>query len=249
MKFISVKIKSLLVICAVAAVTGVFSQPAVREVFMSGNRNIPVYSVERDDTKIALTFNCAWNDSDIDEILSLLDKYNAKCTFFVVGEWAEKYPDALKKISEKGHEIGEHSFSHKDYTLLSYDEIKEDIAKTSDIISKITGFTPELVRVPSGSYNNNAVDSIEKCGFTPVQWSVDSIDYGKSSCEEIYERVTSKTTPGDIILMHNGTENTATALPRILDSLCGKYELVTVSELLYKDDFYVDNSGKMRKKF
>jgi len=217
------------------------------EVFKSGNRNIPVYSVETEENKVALTFNCAWNADDIDQILKLLEKYNAKCTFFVVGQWAEKYPDELRKIYDAGHEIGEHSYSHEDYSKLTENELSEDIKKTGDVLSKITGEWPKLVRVPSGAYSNDAIAIIEKNGYVPVQWSVDSIDYDKNSgCEDIFRRAVSKTHPGDIILMHNGTKNTALTLPRILDSLCSKFNLVTVSELIPDENFIVDSAGEIK---
>lgn len=239
------KIKYLLI--GVILITILSAGSGTMKVFMSGSRNIPIYSVETDENKVALTFNCAWNADDIDEILKLLEKYNAKCTFFIVGQWAEKYPDKVEKIYKAGHEIGEHSYNHKDYSKLSEREIADDIKKTADALNKITGEWPKLVRVPSGAYNNTAVSIIEKNGYIPVQWSVDSIDYDKNSdCEDIFRRCTTKTHPGDIILMHNGTEKTAVALPRILDNLCSEFQLVTVSELIPDGNFVVDNAGEVR---
>ncbi len=219
----------------------------VRQAFQSGNRNLPVYSVEREDNFIALTFNCAWGDEDIDQILSALSDKNAKATFFLVGEWAEKYPESAKKIADAGHELGGHSYNHKDYAKLSADEVGSDAAKTAEIIKSATGKDAKLVRAPSGSYNNSAIEALENAGFIPIQWSVDSIDYGGAEKDSIIKRVTDKTKAGDIILMHTGTENTALALPEILENLCGRYELCTVSELLYGENSYVDNAGKMHK--
>ena len=85
-------------------------------VFNVNGREIPIYSVERADNKIALTFDCAWNDDDVDSILDTLDEYGCKATFFVTGDWAEKYGDSLEKICQRGHEIGNHSYNHADYT-------------------------------------------------------------------------------------------------------------------------------------
>lgn len=248
MKIFSVKLGYIIIflVLGLAVIYILFGKGTI-EAFRCGNRNLPIYSVERNDTCLALTFNCAWNDDDVEEILKLLDKYNAKCTFFVVGEWAEKYPESLKKIADAGHEIGSHSYSHSDYTTLTNEQIAEDIKKTSSVIYKAVSVFPSLVRVPSGAYNSRAVTAIEDCGCIPVQWSVDSIDYVAQSCEEIFTRA-SCAVPGDIILMHNGTRFTASALARLLDSLSSKYKLVTVSELLYNDNFYVDPSGKMKMK-
>ena len=219
----------------------------VRQAFKSGKRNLPVYSVEREDNRVALTFNCAWGDEDIDEILSALKEKNAKATFFLVGEWAEKYPQSAKKIADAGHELGGHSYNHKDYAKMSAVEVEKDSVKTAEIIKSAAGKEAKLVRAPSGSYNNSAIEAIENAGFIPIQWSVDSIDYGGTKKPTIIKRVTEKTRTGDIILMHTGTDNTAAALPEILENLCGKYELCTVSELLYGENSYVDSAGEMHK--
>lgn len=238
-----------LVICLICAIVlgGIMFVPDIGSVFKSGSRNLPVYSVARSDNKIALTFNCAWGDSDIDNILSSLDKYSAKATFFIVGEWAEKFPDKVKKIKDAGHELGGHSYNHKDYTTLSQKQVEEDILRTVEVIEKASGVRIKLIRVPSGAYNSDVISAIERLNCIPVQWSVDTIDYGDADCESIFKRATEKTVAGDIILMHTGTENTAVALPRILDSLSGNYEFSVVSELLYEENFYVGNDGKMKK--
>lgn len=244
MKIFTFKAKySVLIILVLAFSCGFFTSVPV---FNTGNRNIPVYSVERPENYASLTFNCAWDNHDIDKILDTLSKYNVKSTFFIVGDWAEKYPESLAKISDAGHEIGAHSYNHKDYAKLSEVEIEEDIKKCDEVISKITNVAPMLYRVPSGSYNNNAISTLEKCGKIPIQWSCDTIDYNDASAEEIYNRAI-KLEKGGILLMHTGTKNTAVALSRILDTLSKRFEIVTVGKLLYKDEFIVDEAGRMRK--
>ena len=242
--YLKKRVAAIALICGFVLCGGIFS-PGVKNVFLSGNRNLPVYSVERNDNSIALTFNCAWGAEDIEDVLNSLEKYNVKATFFIVGEWAEKYPEKVQAISSAGHELAGHSYNHKDYKTLSGNEIKTDIEKNAAAVREASGIDIKLFRVPSGSYNSEVISAIEKEGYIAIQWSVDSIDYGDADCESIFRRATEKTVPGDIILMHTGTKNTAVALPRILDSLSGKYEFLTVSELLYKEDFYVGNDGKM----
>ncbi len=217
-------------------------------VFNVNGREIPIYSVERSDSKIALTFDCAWNDDDIDEILNTLDKYNCKATFFVLGTWAEKYSESLKKISQRGHEIGNHSYNHDDYSTMAADKICADLKRSNAVIKKITGKDAVLMRAPSGAYNNTVVKAAESIGNTYIQWSVDGIDYGDASGEEIYNRVVPKTEAGDIILLHNGTKNTAEILPQILENLSKNYEFATVSELIYPDNFVIDNNGCQKLK-
>ena len=213
-------------------------------VFKVGGREIPIYSVERGDDKIALTFNCAWNDSDIDKIIELLKKYQADATFFAVGDWAQKYPDALKKLSDAGFEIGNHSYNHAHYNEMSKEEILSDIQKCDDVIENITGTKPYLFRAAYGEYNDNVVTACDETGRVYIQWSVDSLDYKASSPAEIEGRVTDKVSNGDIILMHNGTEHTAAALETLLPKLSEKYTLVRVSDLIYRDGYTIDAAGR-----
>ena len=156
MRFIVLNKKQIIiftVIIAVAIGVVLLSGRAVMT-FLVGDRQIPIYSVERADNKIALTFDCAWNDDDIDEIISILKQNNCTATFFVTGKWAEAYSDSLNKLHRSGFEIGVHSYNHDDYTKMSSDEILADIEKTEKAIMRATGEKPSLVRTPSGAYNN-----------------------------------------------------------------------------------------------
>lgn len=211
-------------------------------VFKAGKRSLPIYSADSQDNVCAVTFNCAWGNGDIDKILATLEEYNSKATFFIVGDWAEKFPDDLKKIHKAGHEIGTHSYDHKDYTKLSDEEIIEDVKKCDNIISEITGITPKLVRVPSGAYDSRVIDTLEKQGKICIQWSCDSIDYNDASAEDIYNR-SILLEQGGILLMHTGTKNTALALPRVLSNLTGRFKTVTISELIPTTDFSIDSNG------
>lgn len=250
MKFVIIKAKYLVIAAAAAIVIPILCFSAVKStaVFNVNGREIPIYCVERSDRKIALTFDCAWNDDDIDQILDTLDKYNCRATFFVLGTWAEKYGESLKKIKERGHEIGNHSYNHADYTHLGAQEICADLDKADKIIEEITGDKPKLMRAPSGGYNNTVVTAAEGMGKTYIQWSVDGIDYGDATAEGIYKRSTQNTKPGDIILLHNGTKYTASVLPDILETLSSGYDFALVSELIYTDDYVIDATGCQKKK-
>lgn len=208
------------------------------------NHQIPIYSVERDDNKIAITFDCAWNDDDIEKILNILDNYDCRATFFVLGDWAEKYKDSLVKIYQRGHEIGNHSYNHSDYTKMTREEIKADLDKADIIIESITGKRPRLVRAPSGGYNDTVITACKERGSIYIQWSVDGIDYGKTNPKNIFMRSTKNTTNGDIILLHNGTEHTADVLPSILEELSKNHTFVSVSDLIYYNDFIIDHTGR-----
>ena len=246
MSFFVIKLKHLIIAALVIIAIPVvwINAPKAVTVFRVNGREVPVYSVERADNKIAVTFDCAWNDSDIDQILDTLDKYSCKATFFVVGTWAEKYPDALRKISERGHEIGNHSYNHADYTKLSASQITADLDKCDAVIANVTGEKPYLMRAPSGGYNDTVVTAVEKSGRMYIQWSIDSIDYGGATEQDIYDRSVKKTSAGDILLLHNGTDNTAKVLPKILEALECQYEFATVSELIYHENYIIDNTGR-----
>ena len=235
------------ILAAIAVCVCIGAGAQVQSVFRVGNREIPIYCVERDDNRLALTFNCAWNDSDIDAILTTLDEYGVKATFFAVGDWAEKYPEALAKIDAHGHEIGNHSYNHAHYSQMGKDAILADIQKADDVIEQVTGKDVTLFRAAYGEYTDDVVKACDETGRVYIQWSVDSIDYGDAAKADIVNRVLSKAKAGDIVLMHNGTKNTAAALPEILAELTKKYELCTVSDLIYKDNYVIDGTGQQIK--
>lgn len=209
---------------------------------------IPIYSVEPQDesTKpIALTFNCAWDNDDVDTILNTLKQNNITATFFLVGQWAEKYPDSVKAIAQAGHEIGNHSYSHKDFATLDEKQLVEEISKCSGAIEQITGRVPELMRVPSGSYTDTAIAIIERMGMIPIQWDADSLDWKDVSTRQIVKNVTKKAQPGSITLLHCGAKNTASALPDLIEKLKKEgYTFTTVGNLIYRENYTLDRSGR-----
>ena len=240
-------IAAMAAVIAAAGTLGAFCIPRYVPTYNVNGREIPIYSVERGDNLVSLTFDCAWNDSDVDEILDILDKYNVKACFFMVGTWAEKYPESVYKIYERGHEIGNHSYNHADYTKLSAEEILEDLEKCDAVIKNITGEKPFFVRAPSGGYNDTVVKTIEDSGRIYVQWSVDSLDYKAGSVEEIISRC-QKTQKGDIILMHNGTEYTAASLDSIITDISKTMEFAPLGDLIYTDGYTIDHAGRQFKK-
>lgn len=215
----------------------------------STSKMLPIYSVDTEENRVALTINCAWNAEDIDLILDILSKNQVKATFFIVGDWASKFPDAVKKISDSGNEVANHSESHAHVNNLNYEKNVEQIIKCSDRINKITGKPTTLYRGPYGEYNNTVIKAAEDNKHTMIQWNIDSLDYKGLTGEQMWERIEPKLAKGSIILMHNGTENTALSLDIIINNIKEKgYDLVTVSELIYKDNYTIDNNGVQQKK-
>ena len=210
-------------------------------------RRLPIYCVETNEKKISITFDAAWSAEDTNEIIEILNEYDAKATIFVVGDWVDKNPDAVKKFHEAGHEIANHSDTHKLYSKVSREEVTKEIEDCNKKIEAITGKKVKLARAPSGDYDNKRIEITESLDMKMIQWSVDSLDWKKLSVDEMYSRVVSKTENGSILLFHNGIENTPEALRKILEKLKKDgYEFVTVSELIYWENAEIDYSGKQK---
>jgi len=211
-------------------------------------RELPIYSVNTEAAKIALTINCAWNADDVDLILETLEKHQVKVTFFMVGDWIEKYEEAAKKIHAAGHELANHSYNHPHVNNLSYEKNVEQIKKCSELIKNITGAPSTLYRGPYGEYNDTVIQAAKSLQHTCIQWSIDTLDYKALTGEQMWERIEPKLENGSIILMHNGTENTANSLDMLITNIKGKgYELVKVSDLIFKENYQVDNNGVQQK--
>ena len=212
-------------------------------------RNIPIYSVDTKEKKVAITFDASWGDDKTDEILKILDEYNVKVTFFLVGAWVDQHPDKLKSMYEKGHEIGNHSNRHPILTKISKEEIIKDMAAVDAKIMSITGQGTTLYRCPSGAYNNLVIETVESTNHYCIQWDVDSIDWKEEGAEIEYNRIIKNTKPGSILLFHNNAKYTPGNLPKIIETLKAEgYEFVTTSDLIYKDNYYINHLGKQIQK-
>ena len=232
----------VLIITAIASTVTVSH---ISTIASTTERKLPIYSVETNKKKVAITFDAAWSAEDTDELLAILKKHNAKATVYAVGDWVDKNPDAVKKFYESGHEIGNHSDSHPSFSNISREEIRQEIVNCNEKIKKVTGEAPKTVRAPSGDYDNKSIEITESHDMKMIQWDVDSLDWKLLSVDEMYNRVTEKVQNGSIILFHNGVENTPKALDKILTKLeKDGYEFVTVSELIYWDDYEIDHTGR-----
>lgn len=214
----------------------------------ASSKELPVYSVDTKEKKVALTMNCAWNADDIDSILDTLSKNKIHITFFMVGDWVDKYPEYVKKISDNGHEIANHSNTHPHVNQLNIDKNIEQIKLCSEKIEKITGNKTTLYRGPYGEYNDTVISAANELKHTTIQWNLDTLDYTGLTGEEMWKRLDSKLSNGSIILSHNGTKHTADSLELLLHNIKEKgYEIVTVSELIYKDNYVIDANGMQKQ--
>ena len=211
----------------------------------AANRSLPVYSVERDDKYIALSFDAAWGNEDTQALIDILDSYGVNSTFFVVGDWVDRYPESVRALAEAGNEVMNHSSTHAHFSSLSSEQIAADITSCNGKIAAITGVTPTLFRCPYGEYDDHVIQGVEALGMTAVQWDVDSLDWQGISAGEITQRVLSRVRSGSIVLFHNAAEHTPEALPGIIEALqADGYTIVPVSQLLLQGETYQDNTGR-----
>ena len=185
MKIMSFKLSTVIFTAFVilCVVFGIFLTTHTLSDAVSGEaRMIPIYNVETTEKKVAITFNCAVGNSDIDKILAILERYNAKATFFLLGSWADDYTDEVQKIYDAGHEIGNHSYFHKDMPSMNYENILLDIQKCNETVRNITGQSPALFRAPSGSYDNKTISAAESLGMITIQWDVEPLATVGNGC-------------------------------------------------------------------
>lgn len=214
------------------------------------NRILPIYCVKTEDKKVALSFDAAWGADDTVALLETLDKYNVKATFFLVGDWVRKYPEEVKMIAEKGHDIGNHSNKHPHMNTMSKEAIKQDIMAAHAEIKAVTGQEANLFRPPYGEYNNTVVEAARECGYYTIQWDVDSLDWKEYGLQPLIDKVVNhkNLAPGSIVLLHNNAKHTKDALESIIKGLIDKgYTLVPVSELILKDGYKIDHTGRQYK--
>ncbi|RWZ54429.1 LysM peptidoglycan-binding domain-containing protein [Halobacillus fulvus] len=186
---------------------------------------------------VALTFDDGSDGTNISHILQTLSQYNVKATFFLTGSGTNNHPSSIRAIVNQGHEIGNHSYSHPDFTKLSSSQIASELKRTEDIIKQVTGVsTKPLFRAPFGAVNSNVLKAVGDAGYThTLHWNIDTLDWKGLTKNDITIRVLNGIEPGSIILMHTGAGagGTRYALPDIIQELDALgYEFVTVSQLL-----------------
>ena len=208
-------------------------------------RSLPIYSVQTEEKKIAISFDCAWGVDHTEKLLAYMAEYNVRCTFFAVQFWVEKYPQYVQKIVEAGHEMGTHSRTHSYMSKLSKTQIQDELTTSKEAIEKLTNKKVTLFRPPYGDYNNLLIDTCKEMGIFPIQWDVDSLDWKNLSAQEIASRVVAGAKNGSIILCHNNGMHTAEALPIIFSTLQDRgFTFVPISELIYKENYTIDVNGR-----
>lgn len=244
LKFTAIAAAAILIICLAGMFRG-----GIVSVF-SVEKELPIYYVDRSEKAVAITFDCAWEADDIPDILKALDAEGAKATFFIVGDWAKRFPDKVKMIYEHGHDVANHSDTHLRMGSIEDSRIKDEILNCTKKLEDITGAKTDLFRAPFGDYNNNVIKIARDLGYYTIQWDVDSLDWKPGiSQQEIISRINDKVKNGSIILFHNDTPHTAKLLPQILKSLKKDgYGFLPVSKMIIRDNYNIEYDGKQTQK-
>jgi len=184
---------------------------------------------------VALTFDHSWGNKFTPSILDTLKANNIKVTFFIMGPWAQKYPEVAKRMVTDGHEIASHGYRHQNYGDMTREWVKEDIEKSHALIKEVTGVESNLLRPPNGHYSQQSLKVTDELGYKTIIWNIDSLDWKNPGRDVIVERVMKRLKPGGIILMHASDTpvQTAEALPILLEKIKAQgYEIVPVGQLL-----------------
>jgi len=245
--FIITKKQLMVAICVILSLVTVVIGSSFA--FAGNDKKLPIYCVETDKKRIAISFDAAWGNDDTSTLVEILKKNNVPATFFVVGAWVDKYPESVRELANAGHQIQNHSNTHPYLTGLAKTQIADEITTCNEKIKAITGVQPTLIRPPYGDYDNMVIETANEVGMQVIQWSVDSLDWqSNATADSIYNRVVSKVQNGSIILCHNDAEHTPEALPRILEHLQKDgYEFVFISDLIYKDNYEIKHDGTQYK--
>lgn len=234
-------------------VTGFYYLPkSVSTMKKAGNqRELPIYCVDTKENKVALTFDAAWGNTDTKKILEILERHKVHAAFFMTGGWIETYPDDVKAIAAAGHDLGNHSESHKEMSQLSKAQCMEEIKKPHKRVKELTGREMILFRPPYGDYNNTLLEAAGECGYYCIQWDVDSLDWKDYGAESIINTVLCHPhlSNGSIILCHNGAKFTPEALDRLITGLKEKgLEIVPLTQLIYTGEYGIDQQGRQFEK-
>ncbi|MBT3260844.1 polysaccharide deacetylase family protein [bacterium] len=194
------------------------------------------YNVETPEKVIALTFDDGPNKFYTEKILAILDREKVKATFFLVGKNIKEHPQIARKIKTKGHELGNHSLNHFDYSLMNNQEIIKDILLSQHIFFKYLDEFPLFFRPPYGKIKTANHKIFKNYFYKIVKWNIDPKDWWPGTNKQMISNIIFKhLKPGSIIIMHDNNMNTLKALPQIINKARKRgFQFVTVSDLISK---------------
>ena len=187
------------------------------------------------EPNIALTFNISWGEEKVHDILDQLEKEEVQATFFLSGEWAERHPAIVEKITEGKHEIGMLGYRYKSYLKQEIEQVRSDLHLAQEVFGKLGHKNLKLLRTPSGHFNEEVLELAKTMGLEVVHWNVNPNDWDNPGTEMIVDAVMKSASNGDILLLHasDSAKQTAGALETILPGLKNKgFTFVPISELI-----------------
>lgn len=227
---------SLIIVASFFAAGLLYVERSQLMVFSTPDGPQAFYKAEIDDKQVALTFNISWGEQRIGPILEILEQKEVDhATFFISASWAERYPELVELIFEKGHSIGSHGYQYKTYTSWDDEKVRKDMNRSGQVISTITGEKPTLLRPPNGLFDKRILNIADAQGYSIIHWSVDSKDYKNPGVDAIVDAVVPQTTSGDVLLFHasDSVKQTHKALPIIIDQLREKgFSFISVEDLM-----------------
>ncbi|MBH5319009.1 polysaccharide deacetylase family protein [Paenibacillus sp. GSMTC-2017] len=191
---------------------------------------------DHNEKRVALTFDDGPDTRYTTAILDILKEKGVKATFFVVGTQVERHPDILQRMVDEGHEIGNHTQTHKDLRTLSKSQIISEISETDNAIEEVLGFTPSIFRAPYGALSKKVMNVLHEHDRRHVGWTVDTRDWAGTSVSDMRDMIRNETKPNGIILMHSfgGKHiiNTVNMLSGAIDDLAEKgFTFVTIDQI------------------
>lgn len=256
MKFLNKKKPIIFSVLIVMIAGAIFSfTPMIQETLYpevvatsAAKRKLPIYCVDtQGKPQISISFDAAWGAEDTDTLLEILKNNDVKATFFLCGYWVDKYPEEVKKIYEAGNDIGNHSNTHPHSSQLSLEENKKNIMDCHNKIKELLNIDPILYRPPFGEYNDTVITAAEECGYYPVQWDVDSLDWKELGTDHEINQVLNHKHLGNgsILLFHNDARYTPEVLDTIIKKLKEKgFEIVPISQLIHKENYTINSEGR-----
>ena len=216
--------------------------------FGYAERKVPIYNVQTDKKKVAITFDAAWGSDKTSKIVEICKENGIEATFFLVGFWVEANADKVKEIDAAGFDIGTHSNTHPKMSTLSANAVMQELSTSVELISNITGKQVKFFRPPFGDYNNQLLEIASSMNLMTIQWDTDTLDWKGLSAEQILTRVKASVTNGSIILCHNNSDHILEALPLVINYLKEQgYQMVKLSDLVYDDNYTINNNGQQIK--
>lgn len=192
----------------------------------------PIFNGDPAKPKVAFACNVFWGEEFLPRMLDTFDQHNIKITFFIGGSWAKRFPEHLKLLADRGHELGNHSYSHPHPNSLGKQKNQDQILRTEELIREITGQKTSLYAPPYGEYNDAVLAAAADLNYKTIMWSIDTIDWQRPSPTVLHNRVMKKLHKGAIILMHP-TAPTAEALPGLIKAIQDSgYTVTTVTDIL-----------------